>query len=218
MIGSSYGKQVIRAGGFMVSRGRSLLPLDAITVLSGEVLKAGHVLGRIMIGGTAAAVAAAGNVGNGVMGAVTAGAAARPGVYRLRVVDLLAFSVEDPDGVEIVAGAVGTAFSAGGLAFTLAAGGTAFVSGDSFAITVTPGTDKYREYNPANTDGSGVPVGILWDNADATAGDVKATGVFRSCEVNAAELTWFSGATLGQQTAALYRIADRGITVSRSAL
>jgi hypothetical protein len=222
MIGSVYTRAATRAGGFMVSEAEGFLSRDQIVVLSGEVLKAGHVIGRIMVGATAASAAAAGNTGNGVMGTVTAGAAARPGVYKLRIEDPAtnagAFVVEDPNGVQIGSGNVAAAYSAGGLAFTLADGSADFVSGDTFNITVTAGTDKYREYNPANTDGSGVPWGILWDNCDATSGDQKAAGIFRSCEVNAAELTWFSGATSGQQTAALYALQTEKQILARPAV
>lgn len=94
--------------------------------------------------GLAATAAALGtNTGNGVMGAITVGAAARAGVYTLTVIEPAAnagaFIVEDPDGVQVGDGAVGAAFNAGGLAFTLADGATDFVAGDSFAITVTGG-------------------------------------------------------------------------------
>jgi len=221
MIGSVYTRAAVRAGGFMVSEAEGFLSRDQIVVLSGEVLKAGHVVGRIMVGATAASAPNAGNTGIGIMGAVTAGAAARPGVYHVRLQTAGAtgqFIVESPDGVEVGVGAVGTAFSAGGLSFTLADGATHFLEDDGFAITVSAGTEKYREYNPANTDGSGVPAGILWDNCDATAADQKATVVNNACEVNAGELTWFSGASAGQQSAALYFLATERQIKARAAI
>lgn len=95
--------------------------------------------------GTAAAAAGSGNTGNGTMGSITVSAGAKKGVYQLVVVEpgtnAGVFELNDPDGVFVDNGTVGSAFSAGGLAFTLADGATDFVSGDSFAITVTPTTD-----------------------------------------------------------------------------
>lgn len=98
-----------------------------------------------IIGGTFAATAEAAalgtNTGDGAMGSITVTAGAKQGVYVLRIVEpgsnVGTFVVEDPDGVQIGDGVVGSAFSAGGLAFTLADGATDFVAGDSFAITVT---------------------------------------------------------------------------------
>lgn len=93
--------------------------------------------------GLTAAAALGTNTGNGVMGAITVGAAARAGVYTLTVVEPAAnagaFIVEDPDGVQVGDGNVAAAFNAGGLAFTLADGATDFIAGDSFAITVSGG-------------------------------------------------------------------------------
>lgn len=222
MIGSVYTRAAVRAGGFMVSEAEGFLSRDAIVVLSGENLLAGHVVGMIQVGATATSAPASGNVGNGVMGAVTAGAGTKPGVYRLRIgtpaTNAGAFIVEDPNGIEVGAGTVGVAYNTLGLAFTLADGSTDFASGDAFNLTVSAGTAKYREYNPANSDGSGVPAGILWDQCNATAGDQRATVINRSCEINAGELTWFSGASAGQQSAALYFLAQQQNIKARPAV
>jgi hypothetical protein len=98
----------------------------------------------VIAGGTFAAAATSEalgtNTGNGTMGAVTVSAGAKQGVYTLTIIEPGAnvgtFIVTDPDGDQIGDGVVGSAFSAGGLAFTLADGSTDFVAGDSFAITV----------------------------------------------------------------------------------
>jgi hypothetical protein len=92
---------------------------------------------------TATAAALGTNTGNGTFGTITVGNPARAGVYTLRIVEpgsnVGTFVVEDPAGVQIGDGVVGTAFAAGGLSFTLADGATDFVAGDSFAITVAGG-------------------------------------------------------------------------------
>lgn len=98
-----------------------------------------------VVGGTFSATASSAalgtNTGNGTMGTITVSAGAKQGVYTLTIIEPGAnvgtFVVEDPDGLQIGDGVVGTAFSAGGLAFTLADGATDFVAGDSFAITVS---------------------------------------------------------------------------------
>lgn len=207
--------RTVRAGGFLVSEANAYRSREMITIASGQNLKAGAVLGRITRGTTAAAAADAGNTGNGAMGAVTVGAGASAGAYRL-VIDAPAanaggFFVEDPNGVEIGRGNVASAFNAGGLSFTLADGSTDFVANDAFTITVAAGSGKYKEYNPGNGDGSQVPAGILWDDCDATAADVIATSIVRDAEVNQGELTWFSGASGGQITAGIAGLATLGI-------
>jgi hypothetical protein len=187
---------------------------EGITVLSGQNLLAGAVLGRVLYG-AASAAAQAGNTGNGTMGAITMAAGALPGVYRLEIIAAAAnagtFNVFDPNGAFIGQGTVAVAFAGGGLAFTLADGATDFAVGDGFNITVAAGSGKYKEYNPANTDGSGVVAGILWDDVDASAADVKGVGVVRDCTVNQGELLWFTGASAGQITAGIAGLTLLGI-------
>lgn len=214
MVATVLTSKVVRAGGFMVSDDGTFRSREAVTVLSGQVLVAGHVVGRVFSGGSATSAAAAGNVGNGVMGSVTV-TNAPPGIYELEIIEAAAnagaFEISAPDGTIIGDGHVAAAFSGGGLGFTLADGSTDFAAGDRFLITVSGGTGKYKEYNPANTDGSQVPAGILWDDTDATAGDVKQAAVVRDCEVNAGELTWFTSASGGQITAGIAGLTAIGI-------
>lgn len=214
MAATVFTQRMVRAGGFMVSRPGGYRHAEGITVLSGQNLLAGAVLGRVLYG-AASSAAQAGNVGNGVMGAITMGAGAAPGLYRVEVVTAAAnagtFDVFNPAGDFVGQGTVGVAFNAGGIAFTLADGGTDFAAGDGFNITVAAGSGKYKEYNPGNLDGSGVVAGILWDDCDATAADVHAAAVVRDCEVNQGELTWFSGASGGQITAGIAGLTALGV-------
>ena len=204
------------AGEFLLSEANGTKSRENVTLLSGQNLKAGAVLGKVTTGTTATSAAkAGGNTGNGVMGTVTVSAGAKPGVHRLNIMaaatDAGTFEVEDPDGVPVGTGTVGVAFSAGGLAFTLADGTTDFVVGDGFKITVAAGSGKFKEYNPANSDGSGVAVAVLWDNVDASAADTVAAIIARDAEVKKPELKWFSGASAGQITAGLVDLAAVGI-------
>lgn len=92
------------------------------------------------IPGAAIVTAKAGNTGNGTMGTVTISQGAKPGLYRLTVIEKVtdqgAFVLEDPDGVTMQSGVVGTAYSQGGVAFTLSDGATDYVAGDQFTISV----------------------------------------------------------------------------------
>src|SRR5689334_16905748 len=108
----------LHAGAFIASEGPGTRSRDAITVLSGQNLKVGAVLGKVAHG-TASSAAFAGNTGNGVLGAVTLGANVKAGVYKLIILDPVtnagAFQVEGPDGIVVATGKVATAFNAGGL-------------------------------------------------------------------------------------------------------
>jgi hypothetical protein len=144
---------------------------------------------------TLSSAANAGNTGNGTIGSTSvAGYAATPGVYSVEFDDATHFVVSAPNGAEIGHGTTGVAFKAGGLSFTITAGGTAFVAGDSFAITVAPGSGLYRPWDPANTDGSQIVAGILGATKDVTLAD-KPCAVFAwGGEVNLSELIFPTGA------------------------
>lgn len=133
--------------------GVTSFPLDVSTLTTDEVDANGYVkpgvcltasgklVGSVATAGTAVAAAVAGNTGNGTCGAVTVGAGAKAGVHKVTFIEpttnLGTFIVEDPDGIVIADGVVGTAFSGGGLGFTIADGATDFAAGDQFTITVT---------------------------------------------------------------------------------
>lgn len=198
---------------FIVTEANGSLSREAVTVLSGQNLKPGHVLGKVAVG-TATGAAVSGNTGNGAISAVSAGATAKAGVYTANLIEPAAnggtFSVEDPDGVNVGTAVVGTPF-AGPVNFTIADGATDFVAGDRFRITVAEGSGKYKEYNPANTDGSQTAVALLLGAVDATGGDKDGVIVARHAEVNAAELIWFSGADANQKSAGLAQLKTHDI-------
>ncbi|KWN77066.1 head decoration protein [Burkholderia stagnalis] len=152
------------------------------------------------------------NVGNGTLGSLTAaGYAAKVGVYAVEFDDATHFIVSDPFGAEVGHGTTGVAFKAGGLSFTITAGGTAFVPGDSFAVTVAAGSGKYKPFDPANTDGSQIPSGILFATKDVTTADKPCAVVARLAEVNASELVWPTGMSAAAITAALAQLKAIGI-------
>lgn len=198
---------------FLVSEANGTLSRETVTILQGQVLKAGHVLGKVSVG-TASGAAAAGNTGNGTIGTVSTGDDAKPGVYQAVCIEPATdggtFSVEDPNGVVIGTAVVGTPF-AGEVNFAIADGGTDFAAGDRFTVTVAEGSGKYKEYDPANTDGSQTAAALLLDNVDATDGDIEAVAVLRQAEVNAAELVWFDSADANQKATALAQLKTQDI-------
>jgi len=204
------------AGEFIDSEANGTRSRDEIVILTGENVVAGEVLGQVTKG-SASAAAVAGNTGNGTMGAITVGAGAKAGDYTLTVIepgsDVGDFIVEDPDGVNVGAGVVASAFSGGGLGFTLADGSNDFAAGDQIVITVAAGSGKYVAYNQDGTDGSEVAAAIAYDNYDATAADVDGVGIVRDAEVNGNELTWPSDIDEAEQAAAEAQLKAVGILV-----
>lgn len=198
---------------FIVTEANGSLSRETITVLEGESLLPGHVLGKVEIG-TANGAAVSGNTGNGTIGSVTVGSGAKNGVYHIICIEPAAnagtFAVEDPDGIIIGTAIVATPF-VGPVGFTIADGSTDFAAGDKFTVTVNAGSGKYKEYNPVNTDGSQIAVAILLDVVDATEEDKETVIIARHAEVNAAELIWFTGADAGQKTTGLAQLAARDI-------
>ena len=131
----------------------------------------GTVIGKVITGGTAAAVADSGNTGSGAFGTITVTAPAQIGAYRVVITTVAAnagtFLVIDPKGVAVGTGTVAVAFSKGGLAFTIA-DATDFVIGDGFTVTVS-GAYKYKACVQTATDGSAVPVGIVMEEKTVAA-------------------------------------------------
>lgn len=127
------------------------------------------------------------------------------------------FSVTTPGGVALENATEGAAYSSE-IGFQIDDVGADFIVGDGFDVTVTLVPYKWKEYNPANNDGSETPAGILWSAVDATGGDVVATAVVRDCQVNANELTWFSGATTQQKDTAIQALASTHGIVARVAV
>lgn len=143
----------------------------AVVTQTGTAVRSGTVLTK-QDTGTAAFAVDAGSTGNPTSGAITVGVAAIPGVYRIVFQSATAYTVEDPNGVLIDNGVLGTAFNAGGLAFTLTAGGTAAVANDTARITVAAGSGKMVRYTANRA--AGPAAAILWSELPAATGDVEA--------------------------------------------
>lgn len=117
--------------------------------------KVGRVLSREVANGTATATADSGNTGDGTIGAITVGAKADIGNYRLTITDDTGadsgdFVVEDPRNQIVGFGTVGEEFIGGGLTFTLSDGAADFVTGDFFVIEVS-GDEQYNTIEAGET-------------------------------------------------------------------
>lgn len=208
--------EMLHAAGFLISEANGNLSRDNATLTSGQNLGAGTVLGATVTAGTVTGAASAGNTGNGTIGTLSAGGAAKAGVYKALIIEpatnLGSFSVTDPDGVLIGHGVVGTAFS-GPVVFTISDGGTDFVAGDMFEITVSQLTQKLKILAPAATDGTQNAASILLADTDASAADKACAVVARKAEVNGNELVWPGGITAAQKSIAIAQLAAAGILV-----
>lgn len=159
---------------------------NVVVTQTGTEIKSGTVLTKVDTGAGTFALDA-GVTGNPTCGAITAGAAAIPGVYVIEFTAATKFTVEDPNGVTIGTGATAVAFSKAGLGFTLTAGGTPAVAGDTAKITVAAGTGKYIAYTASGAAGSADA--ILYTYLPAATGDAKAVAFTDNCEVRRGALT-----------------------------
>lgn len=159
---------------------------NAVVTQAGTAVKSGALLAQVDAGAGTYAVDA-GSTGNPTAGTVVVGAAAIPGVYTITFTAATKFDVEDPNGVKIGSGTLGTAFSKAGLGVTLTAGGTAAVAGDRATITVAAGSGKYVPYTAGAA--AGPAAALLYQSLPAATGDVKAVVFTNDCEVNRALLT-----------------------------
>lgn len=105
----------------------------------------GSVLVRSLTSGAGTAAAVTGNTGGATVGSVTVYPNAKVGVYTVKALATGAtgaFAVNYPDGSLAGVGAVGTAFTGGGLSFTITDGTPDLTVGDAYTITVA-GTERY---------------------------------------------------------------------------
>lgn len=183
---ASYSSSSYTPDGLVV--GEQTILSRQITLISGQNLARGAVLGKITIGAASSAAKSGGNTGNGTltMDATTpVKAGAKAGVYTVRFTIAATnngtFVVKDPDGFSI--GTVVMAAGAGAfdddIKFAVADGGTDFIVGDGFDITVAAGSGKYTSSLAAATDGSQTPDAILAEACDASGGDKVTVAYFK---------------------------------------
>jgi Bacteriophage lambda head decoration protein D len=136
------------AGEFLVSQPADpSVTREVATVLSGQSLDAGEVVGKVLYAQAAAPVPAVVGTGNGVMTLVRPGKLAQVGTYVVTCTAAVTnggtFSVVAPDGtilpsLTLTAGAgVATAYKSEHIDFTITDGSTDFAEGDVFSIVIT---------------------------------------------------------------------------------
>lgn len=193
------------------------------TILSGQVLKRGAVLGAVLFGAAVAAAFSLNAANTGTVGAVTVSDGAKPGVYKVVIIEPVTnagkFTVEDPDGVTIGTGNVAAVFNGGGLSFTVSDGATDFISGEGFNITVAAGSGKYKLAPETSTDGSDAGTAILLEDVDATAGDVPNVLILlREAQVDATSLIYDASVNDDtKKTAIQAGLTAKGIQLLRAA-
>ena len=200
----------VRRAHFIVQEANGTRSREAGKLASGNNLVAGAVLGQIASANT---VTNSGNVGNGVVGAVTLGTDAINGVYTLvctsAVADAGVFSVTAPNGAVLAELTVGVAYESGHINILISDGATDWSVSDSITVDVIFG--EYAEHDPAGADGSQTAVAILYDNVDASLAEQSCVVIVRDCEVNEAELAFLTGTTEVEQQTALNALKSVGI-------
>jgi len=181
-------------------------------VITAMLCVVGQVMGRVL---SATVTAAGGNTGDGAMGAVTFGALADIGIYKLVCIaasaDAGTFQVFRPDGSLLPDLTVATAYAGDHLNMTLADGAADFIVGDSFTIEVT--ADKYTAHDPAATDGSARAVGILYGQVDASVADANGVISDRLTEVQGDSLTWKTGISAADKAAGIAAMAKQSLFI-----
>lgn len=205
--------ETVHAWEFVLSEANRTRGRDNVSLMQGQKLQAGTVLGLIATG-AASAAAGAGNTGNGTMGAITVGSAAQVGDYVLTITAAAAnagtFSLVAPDGTSLAAGTVAVAYSQGGLSFTLADGATDFAVNDTFTISVTKVPGHHVKYDNGASDGSQTAVAVLGAYTDTTDRHRQVAVAARDMEIIESLLDWGSNDSTGI-TAGTADLATRGL-------
>ncbi len=201
------------AGGFLCYELPGLMSRIQATLNSGQNLKAGAVLGRIL---AAAATVAGSNIGNGTVTVGNAGSSAVPGTYKLVCVATAAnagtFNFYAPDGTLIRQITVGGGATASDhFVITIVDGAIDFALGDSFSFAVTEG--DFEVLNPAGTNGTQIAQAILFDAVDASSADTACAVINKTAVVNAGEIAWPNGISSPNKATAIAQLNARGIVL-----
>lgn len=172
----------------------NLYSREIVTVLSGQDLPLGGVIGKVASVCPATGTADGGNTGAGTCTSVTAGAKAKLGTYTLTCIAAASgagtFEVQDPDGFTLAQATVAVAYTNKQINFTLNDGDPDFAVGDKFTIAVTAGSGKKVEIDYDAVDGSQDAYGFVIAGYDATEGDVNGVAVIREALIDPDYLAW----------------------------
>lgn len=189
----------------------------SITVLAGDgaarALLLGTVLGAVLLG-TPVISPDGGNTGNGALGTLTLGSAAKAGTYAVTCIaesaDGGVFQVVDPDGYRLADASVGVAYAEAQLGFTITDGAADWDLGDVVEIDVPVGSGKVVMLDTDATDGTQHAWGVLVMPVTAPdATDAPGQAVDGYAVLRADGLVWPDGITANEKTAALAALAQR---------
>lgn len=92
-------------------------------------------------------------------------------------------------------------------------------AGQNLALGTVLGmlNNKVVALNPAGTDGSETVVGVLIDDADATAGDTESVMASRNAIVSDQYIIWPAGITAAQQASAIAELNLLGVVIRKGA-
>jgi len=167
----------------------------AITLLTGQNLVRGSVLGEIKF---AAGTPVFSGTGNGTMQNLEPRKKSVVGDYKVECIEAAAdggkFKVETPNGERLADAEVGVAYDNDYIAFEIVDGTTDFVTGDVFTVPIEAHTDAGKHVLSVESavDGSQVPDCILALDTDASAAE-KKTHAYDEAHVNERFLTYGAG-------------------------
>ena len=184
--------------------------LEVVTLVSGQDIVSGTVLGAICTGAVTRTAAS----GDGTISAFTFGAATQAGTYTFTFLTTGATAtaqITAPDG-HVLPGilTVGTAYLSDHFNVTFSDGGTDFDNNDIVTLAVTK---KYSLHDNAATDGSQAAIAIAFNDCDASAADKSCLVVVRNAEVVESKLTWKSGISAANKAAAIANLSNQHIIV-----
>lgn len=198
---------------------------EVVTVLQGQVLSRGTVIGKILYSIPTTGTADEGNTGGGTVTSVTGGAKLKKGTYTIECASYTAspleasFNVTDPDGVLLPACSLG-AYSSEQINFTIADGSPNIAVGDKWTITIGDGSGYVKGIDFDAVDGSQIAYGILYDDVDATAANVNGVAIVRDALIIAENLVYPAtspAVTDDQKALALAALASKNIIAREEA-
>jgi len=190
---------------------------EVVTVLAGQKLAMGAVVGKITVGVVPTTGTAGSNTGGGTCASVIGGPATKVGVYELTCVAVVSgggvFSVKDPEGLGLPNAYVGQAYTNPAINFTLTDGTPDFALGDVFRIVVPAGSGKVKALDFGAIDGSADAYGVMISGVDATdtdGMDRKGVAIVRDAQIVDDGLVWPDNATENQKAAGMMQLKNRG--------
>ena len=199
----------------------NLFSREVVTVLSGQNLALGTVLGKRTLAACPTTGTAGSNTGGGTCTTVTAGAKAKVGTYTLKCIRVIAgggeFTVEDPDGYGLPDALAGVAYVNDQINFTVNDGSPDYAVGDTFTIAIAAGTGYVKIIAIGaltSVLGDQDAYGVLTAAVDATGGNVKGVAIVRVARIVSANLVWPTGSPLpsaAEKAVALAQLATKEI-------